>query len=171
MPPVTSGSLWGFFKISYNVHSRCLVNHSDHCYFLQAQSLVGSGVRILGSASGTRVGSMGMNPCSHAGTPYLLQSSAVTTLKWLNFGARGLAFLFVLGPTSDIASSAWYHYFLVVWACPCLIFFIYKLLVRTSQDAEKAPHSSTLAWKIPWAEEPGGLQSMGSRRVGHDWAT
>ena len=34
-----------------------------------------------------------------------------------------------------------------------------------------APHSSTLAWKIPWMEEPGGLQSMGSRRVGHDWAT
>ena len=31
-----------------------------------------------------------------------------------------------------------------------------------------APHSSTLAWKIPWTEEPGGLQSMGSRRVGHD---
>ena len=32
-------------------------------------------------------------------------------------------------------------------------------------------HSSTLAWKIPWTEEPGGLQSMGSRRVGHDWVT
>ena len=32
-----------------------------------------------------------------------------------------------------------------------------------------APHSCTLAWKIPWTEEPGGLQSMGSRRVGHDW--
>ena len=32
-----------------------------------------------------------------------------------------------------------------------------------------APHSSTLAWKIPWTEEPGGLQSMGSLRVGHDW--
>ena len=31
-----------------------------------------------------------------------------------------------------------------------------------------ATHSSTLAWKIPWAEERGGLQSMGSRRVGHD---
>ena len=31
-----------------------------------------------------------------------------------------------------------------------------------------APHSSTLAWKIPWAEEPGRLQSMGSRGVGHD---
>ena len=34
-----------------------------------------------------------------------------------------------------------------------------------------APHSSTLAWNIPWTEEPGGLQSMGSLRVGHDWAT
>ena len=33
-----------------------------------------------------------------------------------------------------------------------------------------APHSSTLAWKIPWMEEPGGLQSMGSLRVRHDWA-
>ena len=34
-----------------------------------------------------------------------------------------------------------------------------------------ATHSSTLAWKIPWAEEPGSLQSVGSRRDGHDWAT
>ena len=36
---------------------------------------------------------------------------------------------------------------------------------------EMAPHSSTLAWKIPWTEERDGLQSMGSRRIGHDWAT
>ena len=34
-----------------------------------------------------------------------------------------------------------------------------------------APHSSTLTWKVPWMEEPGGLQSMGSLRVGHDQAT
>ena len=34
-----------------------------------------------------------------------------------------------------------------------------------------APHSSTLAWQIPWMEEPGRLQSMGSLRVGHDWMT
>ena len=34
-----------------------------------------------------------------------------------------------------------------------------------------APHSSTLAWKIPWMEEPDRLQSMGSLRVGHDWVT
>ena len=36
---------------------------------------------------------------------------------------------------------------------------------------EMATHSSTLAWKIPWTEEPGRLQSMGSQRVGHDWVT
>ena len=34
-----------------------------------------------------------------------------------------------------------------------------------------APHPSTLAWKIPWMEEPGGLQSMWWLRVGHDWVT
>ena len=34
-----------------------------------------------------------------------------------------------------------------------------------------APHFSTLAWKIPWMEEPGGLQSLGSLEVGHDWVT
>ena len=38
-------------------------------------------------------------------------------------------------------------------------------------EKEMATHSSTLAWKIPWIGEPGGLQSMGWQRVGHDWAT
>ena len=38
-------------------------------------------------------------------------------------------------------------------------------------EEERATHSSTLAWKIPWMEEPGGLQSLGSQRVGHDSAT
>ena len=33
-----------------------------------------------------------------------------------------------------------------------------------------APHSSILAWRIPWTGEPGGQQVMGSQRVGHDWA-
>ena len=36
---------------------------------------------------------------------------------------------------------------------------------------DMAPHSSTLTWKIPWTEEPGGLQSMGSLTDGHDWVT
>ena len=38
-------------------------------------------------------------------------------------------------------------------------------------EKEMATHSSMLAWKIPWMEEPGWLQSMGSQRVGQDWAT
>ena len=40
-----------------------------------------------------------------------------------------------------------------------------------SLEKEMAIHSSTLAWKIPWTEESGRLQSTGSQRVGHDWAT
>ena len=40
---------------------------------------------------------------------------------------------------------------------------IYSVLYKKAM----APHSSTLAWKIPWMEEPDRLQSMGSRRVGH----
>ena len=57
---------------------------------------------------------------------------------------------------------------LVTWSCLTL-----WDLKDCSPLLEKAmaPHSSTLAWKIPWTEEPDGLQSMGSRRVGHDWAT
>ena len=44
---------------------------------------------------------------------------------------------------------------------------ILAILVSVTEKAT-APHSSILVWKIPWTEEPGGLQSMGSRRVGHD---
>ena len=45
------------------------------------------------------------------------------------------------------------------------------MVVRGSPEKAMTPHSSPLAWKIPWTKEHGGLQSMGSRRVGHDWAT
>ena len=38
-------------------------------------------------------------------------------------------------------------------------------------EKHMATHYSILAWKIPWTEEPGGLQSMGSQRVKHDWVT
>ena len=49
-------------------------------------------------------------------------------------------------------------------------FFLVLNNIPLSIVSEKAmaSHSSTLAWKIPWTEEPGGLQSMGSLRVGHD---
>ena len=59
------------------------------------------------------------------------------------------------------------------------ILFSYRLLQSIEKNSlcctigpclpkAMAPHSSTLAWKIPWMEEPGRLQSMGSLRVGHD---
>ena len=46
-----------------------------------------------------------------------------------------------------------------------------SLEIKKKMEKAMATHSSTLAWKLPWTEEPGRLQSMGSRRVGHDWAT
>ena len=47
-----------------------------------------------------------------------------------------------------------------------------KLCINMNQRLEEsmATHSSIHAWRIPWKEEPGGLQSMGSQRVGHNWA-
>ena len=58
--------------------------------------------------------------------------------------------------------------FIVVWSCRPVFFGIPCAIIS---EKAMAPHSSTLAWKIPRTEEPGRLQSMGSLRVGHDWAT
>ena len=55
------------------------------------------------------------------------------------------------------------------WSLPADLGFELTSLVWT--EKAMAPHSSTLAWKIPWTEEPGSLQSMGLLRVGHDWAS
>ena len=54
---------------------------------------------------------------------------------------------------------SWWHFY-CIWGCP-----------GSSVKKAMATHSSTLAWKIPWMVEPGGLQSMGSQGVRHDWAT
>ena len=95
-------------------------------------------------------------------------------------------------PQSCVADCLWdprgtlKQYYLVGWCLRCCLnhearkvciqipaqlFFhrlpIIRLLISLSEKA-MAPHSSTLAWKIPCTEEPGGLQSMGSRRVRHD---
>ena len=49
----------------------------------------------------------------------------------------------------------------------CIYIYMYMYIYIHTEKA-MAPHSSTLAWKIPWMEEPGRLQSMGSLRVGHN---
>ena len=55
----------------------------------------------------------------------------------------------------------------LTWNMP-LILSLFSIRSLLFLEKAMAPHSSTLAWKIPWTEEPGRLQSMGSLRVGHD---
>ena len=66
---------------------------------------------------------------------------------------------------------------LTIWWCPCVVLSameetqILSLGWEDPLEKEMATHCSILAWRIPWSEEPGGLQSLGLQRVGHDWAT
>ena len=62
------------------------------------------------------------------------------------------------------------HNFVILFPDCSLRKLVCMVLCQPMEKA-MAPHSSPLAWKIPWMEEPGGLQSMGSLRVGHDWVT
>ena len=75
--------------------------------------------------------------------------------------------------TSCLKSSLFLSLYLIIFSVASSKIFFLSLFLSTSlrSDVEKAmaPHSSTLVWKIPWMEEPGRLQSMGSLRVGHDW--
>ena len=60
-----------------------------------------------------------------------------------------------------------FRIFVWKWAFTFSLFFIYVYIL----EKEMATHSSILAWKILWTEEPGGLQFMGLQRVGHNWVT
>ena len=60
---------------------------------------------------------------------------------------------------------------LLHWQLGFCVFFCLFVCLFVFLTKAMATHSSTLAWQIPWTEEPGRLQSMGSLRVGHDWAT
>ena len=53
----------------------------------------------------------------------------------------------------------------------CILILAISPSLRLLSEKAMAPHSSTLAWKIPWMEGPGRLQSMGSLGVGYEWAT
>ena len=63
-----------------------------------------------------------------------------------------------------------YIYILSIISSPKSSLF-YLPITPISMEKAMATHSSSLAWKIPWTEEPGRLQSMGSLRVGHNWTT
>ena len=88
-----------------------------------------------------------------------------------HFKINASLLIFYLGDLSIEVSGILKSPIVIVFLClsPCIsvnIGFIY--LGSPMSEKAMAPHSSTLAWKIPWAEEPGRLQSMRSRRVGHD---
>ena len=78
-------------------------------------------------------------------------------------------YLFLCPPTLKIGDS------LVAQMVKCLSAMwetrVQSLGWKDPLEKEMAAHASTLAWKSPWLEKPGRLQSMGSQRVGHDWAT
>ena len=101
-------------------------------------------------------------------------------LNWADSLARVFGFVFLIVNTVVLTTLSVFG-----WICRCETTDTEKLhigradyklnvdfwwLGRITEKA-MAPHSSTLAWKIPWTEDPGRLQSMASRRVGHDWAT
>ena len=64
--------------------------------------------------------------------------------------------------------NGWLNVVSMYACCVCTCICVWVLNIP---EKAMATHSSTLAWKIPWMEEPGGLQSMGSLRVGHNWVT
>ena len=90
---------------------------------------------------------------------YILYS----TYKWYR---TGLSFSVWLTSLSIITSES-----IHVVANSRISFFFFCGWVVSHSEKAMAPHSSTLALKIPWTEEPGRLRSMVSLRVGHDWAT
>ena len=86
---------------------------------------------------------------------YILSFSSVLLTPYLNYS-------FYFG---TLASEI-----LIFLICEKHFITIFHLL-RKNEEKAMATHSSTLAWKLPWMEEPGGLQSMGSLGVGHNWVT
>ena len=74
-------------------------------------------------------------------------------------------------PPEDLLIQGLNPHFLSLLHWQRVFFFFLFTTSSTWENKAMAPHSSTLAWKIPWTEEPGRLQSMGSLGVGHDWVT
>ena len=99
------------------------------------------------------------------------------TLTIWTFVGREMSLLFNTQSRFVIALLPWNNRLLISWLqSPSTVISEpkkRKFVTASTFPPEKAvaPHSSTLAWKIPWMEEPGRLQSMGSQRVRHDCAT
>ena len=95
-----------------------------------------------------------------------MSESSSRVLAWCPLGTR----LFLLKVSSCVCTLFLPSPVCPIWV-PATTSTYYLVGSRQRQEKAMALHSSTHAWKIPWTEEPRGLQSIGSQRVGHDWAT
>jgi len=88
--------------------------------------------------------------------------------RWATWEAKGILGIVLLDPLISMSSPS---IILVRYSHMLLSVLLIFLAPKKLSEKAMAPHSSTLAWKIPWTEGPGGLQSMGLLGVRHDWAT
>ena len=90
-------------------------------------------------------------------------------LDWLLFYCIFLLYLL----WKLITDSLWITYLacVYIYVCMYLCVFVFRCVYICISEKAIAPHSSTLAWKIPWMEKPGRLWSTGSLRVRHNWVT
>ena len=82
-------------------------------------------------------------------------------IRWTKYWS----FSFSISPSNEYSALI---SFMIDWFGFLAVQGTLKSLIQHHNESIMAPHSSTLAWKIPWTEEPGRLQSMGSLGVGHD---
>ena len=137
-------------------------------------SLSPTPVFLLGEFHGYR-SLAGYRPREWQSTPVLLPGKSHGQRSLIGYSPWGRK-------ESDMAERLHFHFHktilwdsLVAQMVKCLPAMrntqIRSLCREDPLEKKMATHSSTLAWKILWTEEPGGLPSMGSQRVGHDWAT
>ena len=127
-------------------------------------SLVAQMIKNLPAMPKTRVQSLGWEE-SLQPTPVFLQKSLVATAYGVaESWTKWLCNLTLSLWASLVAQTV--KYLPAMWET-----WVRSLGREFPLEKEMETHSSTLTWKIPWTEEPGRLQSMGSQRVGHDWAT
>ena len=120
-----------------------------------------------------------------------LRTHQLSVEWWLQTLMTMTIFVYWYARHTSFISSWWAIFHLMKWICaneiefkvsfhianpifqPIPVIYLETFTMRYDGTVEKAmaPHSSTLAWRSPWTEEPGGLQSVGSLRVRQDWET